>query len=143
MERSIGAVLLIILLGANAGCSVIESILKRTARAKPETEVTHARSALDSVWASGAPVDTVFLKHRPAGPAALPAENLERRRAPAALEIGKPELVAGYRVQLASSTNRGELEALVRRVEREFGSTAYLEEHEGFFTLRIGAFLDR
>ncbi len=43
-------------------------------------------------------------------------------------------------MQLASSSDRRTLETLVARVEREFGTAAYLDDNGGAFTLRIGAF---
>ncbi|MFH1071042.1 MAG: SPOR domain-containing protein [Candidatus Glassbacteria bacterium] len=144
MRRIAGLALSIALLGAVAGCSVIRDLRDRIrSRREPAGQVVQARSVLDSVWLSGSPVDTVRLQPLPAGAAAGPVELPERRRAPAAIEIAAPEKVAGYRVQLASSQSREELAALLRRVEREFGLTPYLEGQEGFFTLRIGAFLDR
>jgi cell division septation protein DedD len=132
----------IALIGAMAGCSVIRDLRDRN-RQTPVAQAVQARSVLDSVWLSGSPVDTVQLQPLPAGAAAGPVELPEHRRAPAAVEIAAQEKVAGYRVQLASSKNREELVALVQRIEREFGSPPYLEEHEGFFTLRIGAYLDK
>ena len=86
-------------------------------------------------------MDTLFLSRTSAAPATnlLPV-NAPLRRGPSSAEAVEPETLWGWRVQLASSPARKALEELVQSVEREFGSAAYLEDHDGVVTLRIGAF---
>ncbi len=123
-----------------AGCSTLRGLTERVSRPRQVAAAAlPAESALDSLWRSNLAADTVRLSGRPA-PA--PEEILpEERRGPSAATLGRGLEPVGYRVQLAATEQREELEKLGRSVEREFQTTAYIERHDGRFSLRIGNFL--
>ena len=102
---------------------------------------SHAPSVLDSLWRAGIPVDTVILTERSREGYLSTDNRAVFRRGPSSVEVGMPAKIRGYRVQLASSDSRRDLEALLQRVEREFSTTAYLEEQDGRYALRIGSFI--
>ena len=124
---------------ATGGCGVMDCM--RLLRRPAAAPVMQSTGRLDSLWNSALPADTLFLAKTPAGAAEalLPAQP-PLRRGPSSAEILSPEAVWGWRVQLASSTDKDELAGIVGRVEREFGTAVYLEELEGKYVLRIGAF---
>jgi len=106
-----------------------------------EPAATHVPSVLDSLWQAGLPVDTVILEQR-SPEDYVPTDNRAVfRRGPSSVQVGMPAKIRGYRVQLASSESRQDLEAIVQRVEREFSTRAYLEEQGGRYALRIGSFI--
>ena len=137
-----GLILLLLLAGNSlfTGCADLKARLSAIRNLRhhwqPATAVQEVVSPLDSLWRSALPVDTVVLEERPAGT----AEQTKYNPAPAPAEIVSPGKAWGYRVQLASSANKKELEALLARVEREFGTRPVLEELEGRYSLRIGSF---
>jgi uncharacterized protein YceK len=123
-----------------SGCSSLRAKLGGKPGAE-EPVASHAPSVLDSLWRAGLPVDTVILTER-SREDYLPTDNRAVfRRGPSSVELGMPAKIRGYRVQLASSDSRQDLEALLPRVEREFSTTAYLEEQDGRYALRIGSFI--
>lgn len=98
-------------------------------------------SRVDSIASSGLLADTIMLgpgeeyANYPGGRAMLTG--------PASVEAGYRASVPGYRIQLASSEERREIERLVQRVERELESKTYIERYSGRFCLRVGDFEDR
>ena len=121
------------------GCSSIRSRLG-IKEAQPRGEVF---SLLDSLWRSPMPVDTVILEERPVAREWLEETQAEHRRGPASAEVGRVAKVWGYRVQLASSGKKGELESVFLRVQREFDKPAYIEKHSDCYCLRIGNFTNK
>ncbi|HUU29455.1 MAG TPA: SPOR domain-containing protein [archaeon] len=98
---------------------------------------------MDSLWLAPLPVDTVVLQERARVNSGAPAVSPERRRGPSSAQVGSVDRVWGYRVQLASAEKKEELQTLCLRVEREFGTTAYLEKLGGRYCLRVGDYLDK
>ena len=134
-----GLILLLLLAGNSlfTGCVGLKARLSALRRhPQPASAVQEVVSPLDSLWRCALPVDTVVLEERPAGT----AEQTEYNPAPAPADLVTPGKAWGYRVQLASSADKKELEALLARVEREFGTRPVLEELEGRYSLRIGSF---
>lgn len=123
-----------------SGCSSMKAKLGGKP-GSPEPAATHTASVLDSLWRTGLPVDTVILEERSREDYSSAGNNASFRRGPASVELGVPEKIRGYRVQLASSESRKDLEAIVNQVEREFSTRAYLEEHDSRYVLRIGSFI--
>lgn len=123
-----------------SGCSSLKAKLGGKPVA-PEPAATHVASVLDSLWQAELPVDTVILEER-SRDEYTPTDNKSVfRRGPSSVEVGVPAKIRGYRVQLASSDSRKELGAIVKRVEREFSTRAYLEEYDSRYALRIGSFI--
>ena len=134
-----GLILLLLLAGNSlfTGCAGLKARLSALRHhPQPAAAMQEVVSPLDSLWRSALPVDTVVLEERPAGA----AEQTEYKPVPAPADLVTPGKAWGYRVQLASSADKKELEALLARVEREFGARPVLEESEGRYSLRIGSF---
>ncbi len=123
-----------------SGCSLAGRFGGGSARIAAAPVRTSGR--LDSLWNSALKADTLFLSKEtaPPGAADLLPESPPLRRGPASVEVLSPDTVWGWRVQLASAAEKKTLEALVSRVEREFGVSAYLDRTESGYGLRIGAF---
>ncbi|OGF98153.1 MAG: hypothetical protein A2Z86_07235 [Candidatus Glassbacteria bacterium GWA2_58_10] len=124
----------VLLLSGCAGLKARLSALRHHPQPAPAAQ--EVVSPLDSIWRSAVPVDTVILQERPAEAAG----QTEHNPAPAPAELVAPGKAWGYRVQLASSADKKELEVLLARVEREFGTRPALEESAGRYSLRIGSF---
>jgi len=126
------------------GCNLAGRLGSRNAQV-PVAPIQQSTGKVDSLWNSSMPADTLFLA-REVSPAeeSLLAGGLPARRGPASVEVLNPDSVWGWRVQLASSSQDGRkvLEALVNRVEREFGSRAYIDCQGNGCALRIGAYDD-
>ncbi len=123
-----------------SGCSSLKAKLGGKPGA-PEPAATHVASVLDSLWLAGLPVDTVILEERSREDYTPTDNRAVFRRGPASVEVGRPAKIRGYRVQLASSDSLNDLEVIVKKVEREFSTRAYLEEYDGRYVLRIGSFI--
>jgi len=94
-------------------------------------------SRLNSLTRAQLQVDTlVFMPRKEA------EQNVEfnyyKLKDEAALEVkGLPPLT-GFRVQVASSDNRKDLDRLVARVEREFEAKSHIDQYDGKWCLRVG-----
>ncbi len=123
------------------GCNLVDRFGARSARIPAAVPVAQGTGRVDSLWNSSLPADTLFLAREvsPAGGRLL-AVSPTVRRGPASAEVLIPDSVWGWRVQLASADDRRVLEALVARVEREFGTTAYIDYLGSVCALRIGAY---
>ncbi len=122
-----------------SGCSLADRFGGRSARIAAAPVQTSGR--LDSLWNSALKADTLFLSKEISSPgASLLPDSPPLRRGPASVVVLSPDTVWGWRVQLASAADKKTLEALVSRVEREFGASAYVDRIESGYALRIGAF---
>jgi hypothetical protein len=122
------------------GCSIADKFGSRSVQV-PAAPVWQGADRVDSLWNSSLPADTLFLsRDLSAMDGSLLAGSEPVRRGPASAEVLYPDSVWGWRVQLASSTDRMVLDALVARVEREFGTKVYLDCLGSASVLRIGAF---
>ena len=135
-------IILFICVGAAGGCGLTQRFGHRSAATTaPAPAAVSSAGRVDSLFSSGMPVDTLFLDEQPqvSSTALLPVET-PLRMGPASAEIAGIDAVWGWRVQLASSSDRKALENMIGRVEREFGTSAYLVDLDKYYALRIGAF---
>ncbi|MBN2288328.1 MAG: SPOR domain-containing protein [Candidatus Glassbacteria bacterium] len=134
-----------LLLGiTGGGCSVLRSLKEiRSGGQKEPERPAEAASRMDSLWQAQLPADTILLAPRPENKAAVPEGLQLGPREPGFADLGTKAAVPGYRVQLASSERREELEPLMIKVESEMKTAAYLELHSDRYTLRIGDFRNK
>jgi hypothetical protein len=137
------AALVLALTFSTAGCSAVSRVRTALER-KPAAPPARVVSRLDSLASAGLPVDTLLLAGEPARlwPSAPGAAD-EYWLGPASAEVGPLARVQGWRVQLASSEKKQELESLVPGVERELGARVYLENLGTRYCLRVGDFRNR
>ena len=138
--KALGLLLLLSLIGS--GCSILRNLKELKAGRKEETaQPSVVYSRLDSLWREQLPADTILLTPRKdEGPTA--SESIKKTwMGPGSADLDSYGPVPGYRVQLASDEKREELEPLLRKVEREMKTKAYLEFQGGRYALRIGDFL--
>ncbi len=123
------------------GCSVINKI--RTPGQKEEKKntaviATESLSRLDSLAGGTAAIDTLVMYRKSPVSDSSSYIKAGKIESTASLRIEQNGLISGYRVQLASSTNKKDLDRLVERVEREFQVKSYIDNHSGRWSLRVG-----
>jgi len=134
-------VLLLAAVGVTGGCSLISKFSHRGASPVLPQQAVPVVSRVDSLFNSSLPADTLFLTERTGGEAAgLLPEVAPLRLGPSSAMVFGQDIVWGWRVQLASSSDKKVLESIISQVEREFDSPAYLVDLDGYWALRIGAF---
>ena len=139
--RMIIGVLLLTAAGMSSGCGLKERFGGPATRQAAVQPVIPAAGRVDSLFSSALPADTLFLAEQTGNASApLAPDVAPLRLGPSSAEVIGQQAVWGWRVQLASSSDLEALETLVNRVEREFGSVAYLVDLGGYWVLRIGAF---
>jgi len=115
----------------------------KVGRKEEAAQPTVVDSRLDSLWREQLPADTILLTPRK-DDGSTASESIQKIwRGPGSADLDNRGPVSGYRVQLASAEKSEELEPLLRKVEREMKTKAYMEFHGGRYTLRIGDFIDK
>lgn len=123
------------------GCSFLKQIRAREkTEEKTNTAVIKAEttSRLDSLTGGAVAVDTLVMHILKTASDTLNSFEEAKLEYPASLRIEPGGLVSGYRVQIASSLNKKDLDRLVERVEREFQVKSHIENYSGRWSLRVG-----
>ena len=138
-KRCINIILVMILLMLS-GCAWLQN-MKVPGGAKEQPRLPIVQSRIDSLVAVGIPTDTLILEID--GKNAIFKEALNSLSGNATVEAGYRGKIIGYRVQIASSLQSKELEALIPRIEREMERRTYIQMLSGRFCLRVGDFRER
>ncbi|MCE5271829.1 SPOR domain-containing protein [bacterium] len=143
IERNLKALTMIAALASIVlaqGCAQLKMLKSMKGKTKAESGPLVSQdkgSAMDSLARAAVPVDTLVLGLSKAKSQTADGKYYNLRDEAAVEEKSLPA-VTGFRVQIASSENRKELDRLVTRVEREFETKSHIDQFGGRWCLRIG-----